>query len=277
MMLAGGEGLVDIEAVTVCVNYSDFLQAVIPWNLPHFSRWVIVTTPGDEETREVCRKFGLETLLTEEGCEPGQAFNKGRMVERGMQQLSADAWHLHIDADIALPGAFNRLLTSARVEASPHKIYGCDRLMVRSWDAWQALLKSGYLNREHDYHCRLNLPPGVEVGSRWVHWNTGYCPIGFFQLAHQGAIEWRGARQRPYPARHGDACRSDVQYALQWDRKDRELLAEVIVVHLESEPAKLGANWKGRTTAKFGAKATTTTQQFIDSPVPTVTPGGVIS
>ncbi len=57
---------------------------------------------------------------------------------------------------------------------------------------------------------------------------------------------------RRYPLHHGDAARTDVQFALQWDRRHRQLLPEVIVLHLESEPAEQGANWKGRTTRPFG-------------------------
>ena len=77
-------------------------------------------------------------------------------------------------------------------------------------------------------------------------------PIGFFQLWHSSEDQFRGARVKPYPVQHNDACRTDVQHALQWDRRKRELLAEMLVVHLESEPAKLGANWAGRTTRRFG-------------------------
>lgn len=246
----------DIEALTVCVGYSDFLSVTIPYNTQHFKRWLIVTTEEDEATREICRRHGLETLLTSEG---GEQFNKGRLVERGLQQLSHGTWHLHIDADIVLPNCFSKMLEAARIDTpgeagrwGRRKIYGCDRIMIRSWESWQNFLKTNYLQTQHDFHCRLSLPEGQTLGSRWVHWNTGYCPIGFFQLWHQSMEEWKGARQRPYPARHGDACRSDVQHSLQWDRKDREHLPEIIVVHLESEPAALGANWKGRTTRPFG-------------------------
>lgn len=40
--------------------------------------------------------------------------------------------------------------------------------------------------------------------------------------------------------------------ALQWDRRKRALIPELLVAHLESEAAPTGANWEGRTTARFG-------------------------
>ena len=61
-----------------------------------------------------------------------------------------------------------------------------------------------------------------------------------------------GYHLRHYPLQHGDAARTDVQFALQWDRRNRQILPEVIVLHLESEASALGANWKGRTTPRFG-------------------------
>ena len=121
--------------------------------------------------------------------------------------------------------------------------------MVRSWEKWQKLQSSGWLS--HDFHCRVTPPPGFEIGSRWAHPDGGYVPIGFFQLWHSSQDQFRGVRTRPYPSRHNDACRTDVQHALQWDRRQRQLIPELLVTHLESEPARLGANWCGRTTRPF--------------------------
>ena len=241
-----------IEAVTVCVGYADFLAETARFNAGVLDRWIIVTTEDDEQTREVCRIHDLQTVLTNDferaaGGIGGGAFNKGRMIDRGLQHLSQGAWRLHLDADIVLPSQFRGMLDGAHLD--DRKLYGCDRLMVRSWEQWQALQRSGWLNHTH---CSVNIPAGIEVGTRWALSATGYVPIGFFQLWHGSADEWRGRRHRTYPIHHGDACRTDVQHSLQWDRRDRELLPEVVVVHLESEPCRLGANWNGRRTKPFG-------------------------
>lgn len=239
-----------IEALTVCVGYGDFLAAIAPWNAPLFDRWVVVTEPGDHETRDVCRRYSLETVLTDEG-KSANGFNKGWLIERGLQHLSADGWRLHLDSDIVLPSRFRDRIAAARLKEDT--VYGCDRVMLKSWAEWQSLIASGYLQNQHDYHNRLRFPEGFPVGSRWVGHDVGYVPIGFFQLWHSSQDQWRGARVKPYPTKHNTACRTDVQHGLRWCRGRRELLPDVIAVHLESEPAKLGANWNGRTTRRFGA------------------------
>lgn len=238
-----------IEALTICCGYDDFLAAIIPYNLPHFDRWLIVTEPADEATRELCRRYGLECLVTSDGRDRGE-FCKGRMIERGLQHLSASGWRLHLDADIVLPAHFRRHVAIG--ELATDTVYGIDRIMVRSWDDWQRLIASGWLDgSQHSYSHAVNFPRGFEVGSRWASPLTGYVPIGFFQLWHSSQDLWRGVRGRPYPIHHNDACRTDVQHALQWDRRRRAILPEAIAAHLESEPAATGANWRGRTTKRF--------------------------
>jgi hypothetical protein len=245
----------NIEAVTICVGYDDFLQAVAPFNIPHLNRWLIVTTPEDERTREVCRRFSLECMLTEEGTDENGSFIKGRLIERGLQHLSANGWRLHLDSDIVLPNRFSHLLESANLKKDT--IYGVDRIMVRTYEDWQRLLTTGYLHSGHDYHCRVNVPEGFTIGTRWASQHTGWCPIGFFQLWHSNTDEWRGVRTKPYPQAHNTACRTDVQHSLQWDRRKRELIPEFFVVHIESENCPKGTNWNGRKTKRFGPEKNT--------------------
>lgn len=240
-----------IEAVTVCVGYGDFLAEAAKYNAGMFDQWIIVTSEFDTETREVCRRHSLQTLLSEDHRRGGCPFNKGLLVERGLQHLSSDGWRLHIDADIILPGRTSHLLRAAHLDEQ--KIYGCDRLMVKSYEQWKQLAQSGYMS--HDYHHRVDVPKSVQIGSRWVHHNAGYVPIGFFQLWHSSADEWRGVRIRPYPTSHNAACRTDVQHALQWDRRHRESIPELIVAHLESESLPKGVNWNGRRSKRFCAES----------------------
>lgn len=247
--------VVKIEAVTVCVNYGDFLAVTAEWNRHLFDQWVVVTTPDDELTREVCRKYRIEALVTEEGREPGGGLNKGYLVERGLQMLSAEGWRWHLDADVVLPRHARLMLTQAHLD--PAVIYGVDRVMVRSWADWVRLRDSGYLNQPADTPHEVGFPPGFEVGARWFVPQSGWVPIGFTQIWHTSVEEWRRVRVRPYPSNHDGASHTDVRHSLQWDRRRRQLLPELIAVHLESEPAEMGANWRGRTTRPFGPPTTT--------------------
>jgi hypothetical protein len=243
---------VKIEALTVCVGYSDFLAEAIPYNLPHLDRWLIVTTDRDEATREVCRRHNLEYLATDDFYLGGAKFDKARGIDRGMQLLAHDDWVLHLDGDIVLPPHTRRTLAVAQLDT--RGIYGADRVMVKGWDRWQRLRASGFLERVgRSYFHNVCFPGGFDIGARWADPHHGYVPIGFFQLFHRDATMYRGTRARRYSNyNHSDAARTDVQYGLLWDRHRRALVPELVVLHLESEPAPVGANWCGRTTRPFG-------------------------
>lgn len=240
-----------IEAVTVCVNYDDFLESIIPFNLPLFDRWIIVTTPEDRATRWLAKKYSLRCLVTECGNQSQGEFNKGKMIEKGLQYCSEDGWRIHIDADIALPLHFRQSLNWTTLDTKA--IYGVDRVMLKSYEEWLRLLETGYLSNQHTESHRTCFPDGCKIGDRWVGPDSGgYTPIGFFQMWHSSQDQWEGIRSRPYPDQHNDACRTDVQHALQWDKPHRILLPEVIAVHLDSESCPNGTNWLGRKTKRFG-------------------------
>lgn len=238
-----------IEAVTVCVGYGDFLAAVAPHNRPLLDRWVVVTTPADHETREACRSYSIECVTTDEHTRDG-AFSKGRMIDRGYSMLDGSGWLLHLDADIALPADLHQVLDDAHLD--PACIHGGDRLNVVGYDQWRRAAERGLWSRPNVWSVDPSRGP---VGSRVANVGHGYTPIGYFQLWHGSAANWRSFCGRRYPYRHGTAARTDVQHALQWDRRDRVLIPELLVWHLDSGPSGpsgMGANWAGRTTPRFG-------------------------
>ncbi len=254
-----------IEAITVSCGYGDFLAQTLPENLSLVDDLVVITAPWDTETISVCRKHSVRYLETQE-YKRGGAFNKARLINRVLDQISAHDWILHLDADIVLPRKFRRLVDWAHLDE--RCIYGADRCNLTGWDRWQALKRYAGAWDNHAHQCGHWFHPELQAGSRWISAIHGFVPIGFFQLFHGDALTQGGYRVRSYPIHHGDAARSDVQFALQWDRRNRHLLPEVIVLHLESEPAKLGANWRGRTTARFGpAPASTTSRLATTRPV----------
>jgi hypothetical protein len=171
------------------------------------------------------------------------------LVQRGLDQLGAADWVVHLDADVVLPRSFRRLVDWAHLD--PACLYGCDRQMLVGFDHWRKLLAGGGWDN-HSHSCGHWFHPHWPVGSRWVSEHHGYVPIGFFQMWHGTASIDRGAHARPYPAHHSTAARGDVQFALQWDRRRRMLLPEVIALHLEASKAGMGANWAGRTSPRFG-------------------------
>ncbi len=237
-----------IEAVTVSIGYGDILAETVAQNVHLLDDLVVITTADDAETREVCRKHSLHHVLTEDHVRGGD-FNKGRLIQKAFDQISRDDWVLHIDADIVLPRRFRDLLDWAHPDEKC--IYGADRCNVIGWDAWQRI-KAGGGWSNHSYTNLLRFHPDHAPLARWASKLCGWVPVGYFQLFHGSQMVSRGQHIKRYPYHHGDAARSDVQFARQWDRRFRQILPEVICLHLESEAAKLGANWCGRTTKRFG-------------------------
>jgi len=235
-----------LEACTVCVGYGDFLAETAAQNRGLLDRWIIITDRKDDETADVCHRLNLECIRTDDFYRHGDSFNKGRAIERGLAMLSHNDWLLHVDADIALPTDFRESLLDGDLDEEC--IYGADRHMLIGWDQWQDWKLKGSSRAWHCYQQSHKWP----IGARWVDLRYGYVPIGFFQLWHNSTDIRKGIRLRRYPDCHSDAARADVKFALQWDRRRRQVLPEVIVAHLESQSSPVGTNWKGRKSPRFG-------------------------
>lgn len=231
-----------IKAVTVCVNYADFLAHTLPENLPLVDSLVVVTTPEDAATQRLCRRLSVECIDTREFVHGGAKFNKGRGINHGLMHLPAGGWRLHLDADIVLPPTLRRMLARHPLDRSC--IYGADRLNVVGFDAWQKVKRKA--QEQFHHYCLVSAHDGLaSIGTRLVHNELGWCPIGYFQL-------WHSSARRRYPVNCGAAEHSDVVFAAHWPREKRVKLPEFFVYHLESERAAMGANWQGRTTRPFG-------------------------
>ena len=238
-----------IEAVTVCHNYADFLEQTLPRNLAHFDHYLVVTHEDDRRTINLCHKLGVECRRTNlMHFSERDPFAKARAIDFGLAYLRRDDWVVHLDADVYLPPTTRNILNT--IPLDPACIYGVDRCNCTSFDAWQQFIRCPALNlHQHTEGC-LTLPPTFPLGARITlpHYG-GYVPIGFFQLWNAGRFP-----HRRYPLNQGSAEHTDVLHAIQWPAPNRRLIPEIIAVHLESEPADMGANWTGRRTREFGPK-----------------------
>lgn len=230
-----------LEAVIVCVNYADFLEHTLPINIQYFDRLVVVTSPSDKDTQHLCRKFGIDFIDTLEMYDSGDKFNKGRLINLGLSHLRNDGWIIHLDADIVLPHKFKQMLSHADLDEK--SIYGADRLNCVGYEHW--LKYKDYTVPQHQYRYMVTPTKEFPLGSRLLHQEYGYCPIGYFQM-------WHSSTRRKYPIVSGSAENDDVLFSVQWPRDKRVLLPQFFVYHLESEECQMGANWNGRTTKRFG-------------------------
>lgn len=254
-----------IHGVVVSSGYADYLDISLTQNRPQLNQCVVVTTPDDKESQRVAGKHGCLLIVTEDGSryqgeqrelfgtqDLKRQFNKGAMIERGLQQLPANGWRLHFDADIVLPSSMRQRLKHALHDRQG--LYGVDRMNVVGWDAWQKLVASGWPAKGFEHHHFLSYAVhGSDVGSRLVYGvDQGYIPIGYFQLWHHGVEYSDIYRTRPYSTTSSNAAHDDVQFALRFDRHHRHLIPEFIVAHLVTDDLKYGKNWGGRVSKRFG-------------------------
>ncbi len=253
--------MIKIEAVTVCVDYGDYLEQIAPHNRRLLDRWVVVTKPSDWRTREVCSKHSIECVLSNDFYRDGNPFAKSRGINAGLRQLTGDGYLLHNDADICLPFDLHECLKDANIQ--PGNIYGCNRLCVPGKDTWKLLQNQGLYSRYNGWLAEFrDRPEGCYVGGIPAGIGNGYCPIGFFQLWWGDETLSFGHSRKWYPLNHGTAARTDTQFASLWDRNNRIMIPELMVFHLEDPDAKnrMGQNWKGRVSPDFNESAQSTTQ-----------------
>lgn len=236
-----------LEAITVSVNYADFLAETARHNRHLFDRWIIVTSPEDKDTIEVCRKYSLQCFPFDELQMGKGTLNKGKAISWGLLQIPSGRWVVHLDGDIVLPTDARHTLEKIKLDQAC--IYGIDRFSIQSWEEWKKFEATGYLQFQHGYRMVTFPPTAGELSCRIYNDQFGYLPIGFFQLFYHGMQD--GLPLRDYPHTNSDAAHSDSKFALQWPEKNRRLLPDLLCIHLESERVPFGSNWNGRTTKPF--------------------------
>lgn len=229
-----------IEAVIVCKDYGDFLAHTLPENMELLDRVVVVTHPEDKETLALCERYSVDVIKTTIMHEGGDEFNKARAINLGLAHLRHSDWILHLDADILLPHRFRKMLDHNAL--NKEVIYGADRLNSCNYDHWME--HKDKIEPQFQWRYLVTPPKEFPLGSRLLHKEYGYCPIGYFQL-------WHSSMKRFYPIINGSAEHSDVLFAVQWPRDKRLLLPEFFVYHLESENGVFGQNWRGRKSKRF--------------------------
>jgi len=207
-----------IQALTVSVNYADFLECIAP-NVRHFDRWLVVTDESDTRTQDVCRRWGMEVLLSKRLYENDAVFHKAAALNEGLAVLDQEAWVAVLDSDILLPHDFRERLELQELE--PECLYGLSGRRI----------------------CRT-LPEFRSLAARepWadnlIH--TTFV-IGYFNLFHLAQEKNR------YPE-HGsdDASTYDVLFSNLFPAARRRFLPFVCLHAGDSSH-----NWRGRVTDPF--------------------------
>jgi len=209
------------KGITVCVQYDDLLAVALPWNLHHFKEVVVVTSPADTATQELCRELNeqyagnkIKLHVTDAFYRNGAKFNKGLAVEEGLDVLGRDGWMLIWDADTLFP-------ITMRMPRQIGKLYTPHRYILEDVQKWRTDL---------DW---TKLPMRVE--QEWP---------GYFQLFHADDPVLQTRPWYGIDYKHAGGC--DSVFQNKWHGSNR-LRPEFNVLHLGPH----GTNWYGRTSDRL--------------------------
>lgn len=237
-----------IEAVTICSNMGDILAHTMPFNKYIFDKLVVVTNTNDKHVSDICEYYHIMCVKT---TILDDSMNKGRAINLGLSYLDRSDWICHFDCDILFPPRSRYMLEIAKLREDT--IYGVLRQMVPSYEAFAEWLVHPPVETECDiYLHNKSFRVGTQIGKLTKNssdpYDLGWLPCGYTQIWNE-----RDGNHRKYPEDHNSYARTDLQFAYQWERKYRALIPEFNVLHLQTDDChKLGANWSGRTTKRFG-------------------------
>lgn len=204
-----------VNAITVCVEFSDLLAVTLPRNAKHFKKVLVVSSHWDTPTAAVVRSVpNAELFTTNAFYRGGAAMNKGAAMEEGLDVLGRAGWMCILDADILLPASVE--LPGGAVSGN---LYTPRRRMLYDVTKWMEFL---------DDWSELPLHAPEEFA-------------GYFQLFHANdpvLVErpWYGVNWK-----HAGGCDSDFQK--KWGRRN-QVRPPFEVLHLGED----GKNWCGRVT-----------------------------
>lgn len=207
------------RAVTVCVEYDDFLRLTLPRTIQHVSSLTVVTTPEDTRTQALCRQYPqkVNILTTDAFHANGAAFNKGAAIEHAFSLLGRHGWFLLLDADILLPKVIPAfpLMTG--------KLYTPRRRILSKVDG-------------------LTTTAGVIPAVLPLREEHGH--FGYFQLFNAGDPAIEMLPWYPTDWVHAGGC--DSVFEKRWELQNK-LRPPFEVVHL-GDPDE---NWYGRTRPRI--------------------------
>lgn len=93
----------------VSVDYGDILGITLKYNRHHFEEVMVVTTPGDRETRKVASKNKARIHLTTSFYDDGALFNKWKALEEGLELFGREGLLAIMDADVLWPNDFRQV------------------------------------------------------------------------------------------------------------------------------------------------------------------------
>mmetsp|Transcript_33838 Transcript_33838/g.100803 ORF Transcript_33838/g.100803 Transcript_33838/m.100803 type:complete len:320 (+) Transcript_33838:55-1014(+) len=205
-----------VVAVSVAINYTDFLSLVATATASQLLFWVVVVQDNDPEAQRWCGQSAPANLkCTVVNATDG--LDKGSMLAIAQRQVYASHpghYYAVIDADIILPHNFaDRVCLLPRPNATSRVLYSLPRLMYD--EAWR---------------FRRHVPRDVTG----INYNIGYFQMYSAPLLHP-------------PVRCGKAAYCGETFYRMFEQGFRTLPGTPVCCHLGED----AMNWHGRITTRF--------------------------
>lgn len=195
----------EIVGLVVCVDFSDWLPDVLRQNRPHFDRYCVVTASHDKATQQIAAAAGVDLVVSDVCYDDQAAFNKGKLMNVGLEYLRPRDWVLFHDADVLLAPHWGEWIRSHIL--NPGCLYHAQRLHAMTQVQWEFAVR--------DWSTIGTLGIREPTADRY--------PFGFHQLWHvhaQAIRERRPIVSEAFPT----AATVDYHFYRLWPEHKRVLL-----------------------------------------------------
>jgi len=203
-------------AITICINYADFLSESLAINRALFHHYYIITEESDTATIDIAKQHNCNVLFVTNKTQNGAVFNKSGMIRYAQKQIHKThplAWIAIMDADICLP---SNIWESMGINVlNRNKLYGLSRKIFET---------------KEDFDTQN---PNAVI-------QTFKKPIGFFQMY------WNKTRFYPVWSKNCSSCDHDFKNMFT----KSHVFNEISCMHV----GKCETNWDGRVTEAWVTK-----------------------
>lgn len=217
-----------VACVVVCVGRAEHLALTLKHNAELVDEMIVVTGDGDTATQEFAVRHA--GLLVSDAWQVGDAaFNKGAMINAGLQAITRPDWIIFTDADCFLHPNLRTYLESHSL--NPGCLYSAPRMNIGMADLAFIKFKVGQGTWD-----ALSLPGQHHIDAE---------PNGFLQIWNRRNRKlrdrWPGVMSEAFCSAGG----IDSWFLQQFEPDRRIMIPELSVVHI-AHGDTLGAGWNGR-------------------------------
>ena len=201
-------------AITICINYADYLSESLVINRKLFHHYYIITEESDSETIALAKKHNCNIMLTSDKTQRDAIFNKSGMIhnaQKAIHKTHPFAWIIIMDADICLPSDIWKSMSINTL--NKNTLYGLSRKIFETKEDFEAQNASS-----------------IQCFKK---------PIGYFQMY------WNKTRFYPIWSKNCSLC--DIAFKNLFTKT--KVFNEIPCMHV----GKCETNWDGRVTESWNS------------------------